>query len=118
MQPAHIRSRRNDRQAKRKKLPANHRNGAANAVITGVAEFEFVGALKSPAPFVVTTEPNAFHGNRPVEQLHAFGFARTARAVERDIARTQTVQPEPAGGEEGKQDAKFDQGKCSIKVNS
>src|SRR3954465_8352927 len=111
MQPDHIGSRCNDRQAKRQQLSAYYGNGAADAVITGIAEFEFVCALKSPAPFIIAAQPNAFHGNRPVEQLHALCFARAARPVKRDIARAQTIQPEPAGGEEGQQDAKFNQGK-------
>jgi hypothetical protein len=113
MQPDHIGSRCDHRQAKRKQLSAHYRNRAPYPVIAGVTEFEFVCALKSPAPFIIAPQPNAFHGNSPVEQLHAFGFARPAGSVECDIARAQTIKPEPAGAEEHKQNAKFNQGKSA-----
>src|SRR5882724_588226 len=89
-------------------LPANYRDRASDAVIAGIAEFEFVSALQTPAPFVIASEPDLLHGDRPVEQLHALGFAGPAGAVEGNIPRAQAVQPEPAGSEKDKEGGELD----------
>jgi hypothetical protein len=81
--------RRDDRKIERQQPPSNHGYGSFYAVVTCIAELEFVSTLESPSPLFVASEPDPLHGDRPVQQLHAFGFAGFACAVQGDIARAQ-----------------------------